>query len=107
MDMYYDNQPISWNKPLMRVRARIDTGKQVVNNFSDFNKFVTIQKFTSNTIKNRFTSFNPTTGKICYGSHKHRCWSCSPQVKTVQKEATNFKRYTVGCEIKDNNSNEY
>ena len=102
--MYYDNQPISWNKPMMLVKARIDTGKDFVNNF---NKFVTIRKFTGNTLKNRFTSFNPNSGKVCYGSHRHKCWSCSPQVKQVQKDTTNFKRYTVRGEIKDNNSNDY
>jgi hypothetical protein len=107
MDMYYDNQPISWNKPLMRVKARIDSGKGGLNNFNTFDKFVTIQKFTGNTIKKTFTSFNPNSGKVCYGSHSHKCWSCSAQVKQLQKDVTNFKRYTVGCEIKDNNSNDY
>jgi len=107
MDMYYDNQPISWNKPLMRVKARLNTGENSVNNFNDINKFITIHKFTGNTIKNRFTSFDPKTGKVCYGSHRHKCWSCSPQVKRVQKDVTNFKRYTVRGEIKDNNSHEY
>ena len=104
MDMYYENEPISWNKPLMRVKARLNTGEDFVNNF---NKYVTISKFTGNTIKKRFTSFNPNSGKVCYGSHRHKCWSCSPQVKQVQKDVTNFKRYTVGGEIKDNNSHEY
>jgi len=104
MDMYYENEPISWNKPLMRVKARLNTGKDFVNNF---NKYITIHKFTGNTIKNRFTSFNPISGKVCYGSHRHKCWSCSPQEKQVQKDVTNFKRYTVRGEIKDNNSRDY
>lgn len=102
MDMEF--KPISWNKPLMRVKARIDTGKDFVNNF---NKFITIQKFTGNTIKKTFASFNPNSGKVCYGSHSHKCWSCSPQAKTIQKDTTNFKRYTVRGEIRDNNSCEY
>lgn len=96
-------EPISWNKPLMRVKARIETGKDFVNNF---NKFITLQKFTGNTIKKTFTSFNTKTGKVCYGSHKHKCWSCSPQVKQVQKDLTQFKRYAVRGEIR-NNSYDY
>jgi hypothetical protein len=92
-----DYTPISWNKPLMRVKARIYPSNTV---FDD--KFVTLLKRTGNTIKDKFTSFNPKTGKTCYGSHRHQCWSCSPSVKSTNKRNTYFKRHTVSGEINDN-----
>ena len=102
--MDIDYAPISWNKRLMHIRASIETGNDDVNNF---NEFVTLKKFTGNTIKKNYTSFNPNTGKACYGSHNKNCFGCKIPIKTIQKNQTNFKRHIVGGEIKDNNSNDY
>jgi len=97
-----DYKPISWNKPLMRVKARIYSEK-----IDHTNTFVTLMKHTGNTIKRTFTSFNPDTGKTCYGSHSNKCFGCKIPMKSIQKLQTNFKRHMVGGEIRDNNSHEY
>ena len=93
---HIDHTPIRWSKRLMYIKARLDDPQQPFQH-----KFVTLEKHTGNTLKKTYTSLHPSTGKICHGSHSHKCYACLQDPKRIQQKHSDFKRFNVKKAIAD------
>lgn len=93
--------PIRWSKRLMNIKAKVYEPKKHGGIMWHRDIFVNLKKHTGSTIKKMFNILNLKSGCVTYGSHSHKCFACKKDPKVVQKEQSDFKRYTVKNEIND------
>jgi hypothetical protein len=92
---------IRWNKPCMRLKLRIQTPSA---HYNDKDTYVTVDKFTSNTLKNSWNSYNPKTKEVRYASNRisKRVLSCtSNKAIELHEERRDFKRNFLNPSIKE------
>lgn len=92
---------IRWDKPCMRLKLRVQKKSA---HYKDKDTYVTVDKFTSNTLKNSWNSYNPKTNQVRYASNRisKKVLSCTSN-KAIQlhEERRTFKRNFINPSIKE------
>jgi hypothetical protein len=103
MDYTFDYSPIRRSERLMQIRARVIT-KPILSGGLCQDKFAIIQKRTGNTIKRGSASLDIETNRFIYGSHRKKCYGCSPSQKPLigrRKKLRESSKYIIDESIYD------
>ena len=92
---------IRWDKPHKTVKLRI---QKQSGHYNEKDRYVTVDKFISNTLKNSWNSYNPKTKQVRYASNRisKKVLSCtSNKAIELHEERRTFKRNFINPSIKE------